>query len=89
MATVRLQPIGNFKKVTVQFSSSSCHDHPQHITKPRLDQQGTVGGRGEVAKEGGRNTFLCIAHRALINTHLQDSTTAGGGFCFSYLLVPF
>ena len=86
MATVRLQPIRNFKMATVRFSSSSssCHDHPQHLTQLGPDQQGRRDGAGE----GGRTTLFCIAHVALINTPIHDSTTAGGGFSLSYLEVP-
>jgi len=51
MATVRLQPIGNFKMATVRFSSSSCHDHPQHLTQPRPAQKGAAGGRGGVRQD--------------------------------------
>jgi len=85
MATVRLQTIGNVIMATVRSSSSSCHDHPQHLTQPRPEQQAAGGGRGE----GGRTTFLlCIAHEALSNTPIHDSTTAGGEFLLSYLGVP-
>jgi len=55
MATVRLQPIGNFKMATVQFfssSSSSCHDHPHtHLTQLRPDQQRSARGCGGVRQD--------------------------------------